>query len=147
MLHTIDLCRACSLTSPVLEYVDAPHHTDCKLFLPCSLRCFEFRGRALFASSSKFKIEDCDPLIRLGIAESPVYPIDAHNIPVLPSSLRYLKCFWSSDKDYEWVNGYDWQCLSACTNLERLTVPRVPHTVPHTLDEELGKVCQACTHR
>ncbi len=51
----IDLCRACSLTSLVLKYVDAPHHTDCELFLPRSLRCFEFRGRALFAPSSKFK--------------------------------------------------------------------------------------------
>ncbi len=41
----IDLCRACSLTSLVVKYVDAPHNNDCKLFLPRGLRCFEFRGR------------------------------------------------------------------------------------------------------
>jgi len=62
----IDLCRACSLTSLVLEYVDALDHTDCELFLPRSLRFFEFRGHAIFAPRSKFKLEDCDSLMKLG---------------------------------------------------------------------------------
>ena len=99
--------------------------------LPHSLRCFEFRGRALFAASSKFKIEDCDSLTKLGISASSVYSIDAYNIPVLPNSLHHLEIFRSaSDKDYMWVNGCDWQCLSACINLERLTVPTKEYLTP-----------------
>jgi len=126
----IDLCRACSLTSLVLKYVDAPHHTDCELFLPRSLHRFEFRGKALFAANSKFKIKECDSLTRLGISASSVYPIDAYSIPVLPSSLHHLEVFRSSDKNYIWVNGYDWQSLTACTNLERLTLPRTEYLTP-----------------
>ncbi len=129
----IDLCRACSLTSLVLKNVDAPHLTDCELFLPRSLRCFKFRGRALFAASSKFKIEDCDSLTKLCISASSVYSTDAYNIPVLPSSLHHLGIFRSAsdhETGYAWVNSCDWQCLSACINLERLTVPTKEYLTP-----------------
>ena len=138
----IDLRRACSLTSLVLQCADATIvnicYTDCELFLPHSLRFFEFRGRALFAPSSRFKLEDCDSLIKLVI--TPVVPSSvwsnyAYNIPVLPSSLHHLE-FAQRDSDGEemWVNGHvsgrDWQCLSACTNLEHLTLPSKAYLTP-----------------
>ena len=129
----IDLCRACSLTSIVLKNVDTPHHTDCELFLPRSLRCFEFKGRAPFAASSQFKIEDCDSLTKLCISASSVCSTDAYNNPVLPSSLHHLGIFRSGsdhETDYAWVNNCDWQCLSACINLERLTVPTKEYLTP-----------------
>ncbi len=129
----VDLCRACSLTSLVLECVDATFanicYTDCELFLPHSLRFFEFRGHALFAPSSKFKLEDCDSLVKLVITPSSVYSNYAYNIPVLPGSLHHLE-FAQSEGEEMWVNGRDWQCLSACTNLERLTLPSKQYLTP-----------------
>ena len=132
----MDLRRACSLTSLVLECADAATfadmcYTDCELFLPHSLRFFKFRGRAFFAPSSKFKLKDCDSLMKLVITPSSVWSDYAYNIPVLPSSLHHLE-FAQRDSDGEemWVNGRDWQCLSACTNLEHLTLPSKGYLTP-----------------
>ena len=126
----IDLRRAGSLTSIVLECADNLWHADdCELFLPHRLHFFEFRGRALFAPISKFKLERCDSLVKLVIKPSSVYSNYAYNIPVLPSSLHHLK-FGQSRGEDTWVNGRDWQCLNGCTNLERLTLPSKQYLTP-----------------
>ena len=129
----IDLRRACSLTSLVLECVDATSAnircTDCELFIPHSLRFFEFGGPALFAPRSEFKLEDCDSLMKLVITPSSLYSNHAYNIPVLPSSLHHLE-FAQSDEEEMWVNGRDWQCLSTSTNSEHLTLPSNKYLTP-----------------
>ena len=87
---------------------------------PVTLHSLKTVGNVLSCVSNGLQLEHCCQLTRLTLSADLGMRCQPFK-PVWSGSLRHL-LIEAYNKD-DWTEGFDWCCLSPCTNLERLTVP------------------------
>ena len=127
-LGVLDVEEAFSLS--VLKLKIDCSNALCRLCLPSSLVHFEFKGSFLFAGHGRSALCDCSLLTKLALSPFGVDPVQTgcteYGMPRLPSSLTHLTFDWDVHELSltTLMGGPPLTCLQACTNLQRLTVPR-----------------------
>ena len=144
-IGVLDLEKAYSLS--VLKLTVDRTNVLCKLCLPSSLQHFEFGGNFLFAAHGRSALCDCSMMTKLILSPLGLkFPVQTagieyerlpssglaydqitcteYGMPILPSSLAHLTFDWGEQCLTTLVGSPSLTCLQACTNLERLTIPR-----------------------
>ena len=125
-IGVLDLEMACCLS--VLKLTIECSNVLCKLCLPSSLQHFEFAGSFLFAAHGRSALCDCSMMTKLvlspfGLAHDQITCTE-YGMPILPSSLAHLTFDCEEQSLITLMGSPSLTCLQACTNLERLTIPR-----------------------
>ena len=147
----VDLSGFASLTSVCLSRLDTPE-IPCKLVLPERVQGFSFCGTSLFVTGdNQCLLADLNCLTHL-VLDPGMKGVDFMDegvfvgqqllhLPQLPGSLRHLHLkgnlntasnslcrdlslhYMDTAPPQVYIDVCDWQCLTGCTNLERLTLP------------------------
>ena len=120
--NILSLASSAFLTSVELNCVKSRHGAACQLSLPSSLMSLDYQGDLLFGSTGRQQLQHCSHLTYLAISPEKSYKLPDCELPLLPSSLYHLQ-LRALHLGHKWISGRSWVMLSACTNLERLTLP------------------------
>ena len=119
--NILDLTSSAFLTSVKLNCVRSTHGAASQLSLPSGLRSLDYCGDLLFGSTCRQQLQRCSQLTYLAISPEKLYKLPECELPLLPGSLYHLQ--FRLKLRTSWISGRSWDILSACTNLERLTLP------------------------
>ena len=117
----IDLEKALHLS--VLKLTVDCSNVLCRLCLPSSLQHFEFEGSFLFAGHGRSALSDCSLMTKLALNPDQTGCTE-YGMPELPRSLAHLTLDWKMLSLTTLMGRRALTGLQACTNLERLTIPR-----------------------